>query len=528
MSGIEPTLQETPVRLTVTAVIVLYRMAPQQSPAFRSVMASRQRLAAEDGEVRVLLWDNSPCEGMAHELPEGVRYCADESNSGLAKAYNHALALATEHESEWLLTLDQDTAVPEDYFEKMAAAVQTSTRYAGIGAIVPQIAANGKQLSPNWFQFGAVPRWYRPGYKGVPRERVFAFNSAAMLKVAALRQAGGYGPRFWLDDSDAMIFSKLHEHGKRVYVSGNIQVEHEFSMKDMQRRMSPARYRNALLAETAFWDLRMNRTAGWERTLRLAVRLVKQWIRGDSPELRKITRDALMRRLFTSRRRRIEEWMRDTADRINPDVATNPGEPRISACMAAYNGEPYVEAQLRSILPQLKPTDEVIIVDDVSTDGTAARIVEIGDPRIRVLQHQRNRGVVATFEDALRAATGDILFLCDDDDLWAPTKARRFVELFKQRPDVEIVTSRVQMIDVARLADQPRRQVFSGILAKPFQESLPGIGDGDSGLALGAGTAISSAKRLPARCLDWDAQRPAGREGSIYQRRSSALPASHE
>jgi GT2 family glycosyltransferase len=449
MSGIEPAFRETSACLDVTVVIVLYRVAPNQSPAFRSVMASRARLDEAEGEVKVLLWDNSPAAGAENGLPEGVRYFADESNSGLAKAYSHALAWAAEHGSDWLLTLDQDTAVPEDFFEKMAAAANASTRYAGIGAIVPQIAADGRQLSPNWFQLGAIPRWYRPGYTGVPKESVFAFNSGAMLRVDALQQAGGYDPRFWLDDSDAMIFSKLHEHGKRVYVAGNIQVEHEFSMKDMQRRMSPARYRNALLAETAFWDLRMNRAAGWERTLRLMVRLVKQWFRGDSAELRRITREALSRRLFTSRRRRIEEWMQATADRVPVEARTSARmiEPRISACMAAYNGEAYVEAQLRSILLQLKATDEVIIVDDVSKDQTVARISEFADPRIRLLRHQKNLGVVATFEDALRSATGDILFLCDDDDLWAPSKARCFVELFRQRPDVEIVTSRVRMID---------------------------------------------------------------------------------
>ena len=435
--------------MRVTAVIVLYRMAPDESPAFRSVMASRARLNAALGEVRVVLWDNSPVAGAEQGFPEGVQYLADESNSGLAKAYNSALALAVSHGSEWLLTLDQDTAVPEDFFEKMAAAMLAGTRYAGVGAIVPQIATEGKQLSPNWFQFGAIPRWYRPGYNGVPREPVFAFNSGAMLSVAALQQAGGYDPRFWLDDSDAVIFSKLHEHGKRVYVAGDIQLVHEFSMKDMQRRMSPARYRNALLAETAFWDLRMNRAAGWERTLRLIVRIVKQWLRGDSAELRKITRDALIRRLFTSRRRRIQEWMQSTAEQVTADIASSSGtaEPKISACMAAYNGEPFVEAQLRSILQQLKPTDEVIIVDDVSTDATIKRIAEVTDPRIRLFRHARNRGVVATFEDALRAATGNILFLCDDDDLWAPTKASRFLELFHTRPEVEIVTSRVRMID---------------------------------------------------------------------------------
>jgi GT2 family glycosyltransferase len=285
MNCVAPTLMEGEVRLTVTAVIVLYRMELSQSPAYQSVMTARAALGADAGDVHVLLWDNSPGRSVEHDLPEGVAYFPDESNSGLATAYNRAIEWASLKGSDWLLTLDQDTAVPNDFFVKMRDASRTSARYAGIGAIVPQIVASGKHLSPNYFEFGAIPRWYRTGFEGVPTEPVFAFNSGAMLKVAALEQVGGYDPRFWLDNSDAMIFSKLHEHGKRVYVAGAIQVEHEFSMKDMQKRMSPERYRNALFAETAFWDLRMNWAAGWERTLRLALRLVKQWWRNDSTDL---------------------------------------------------------------------------------------------------------------------------------------------------------------------------------------------------------------------------------------------------
>lgn len=447
MSEVRPVFAETAIPLKVTAVIVLYRIAPADSPAFRSIMAARDFLSAGSGDVRVLLWDNSPAAGAGENLPERVDYFADESNSGLATAYNRALEWAELHGSNWLLTLDQDTAVPTDFFVKMAAAAQASTQYAGIGAIVPQIAAGAKQLSPNWFQFGAIPRWYRTGYVGVPSEAVFAFNSGAMLSVAALRQVGGYDPRFWLDDSDAMIFSKLHEHGKRVYVAGDIQVEHEFSMKNMQSRMSPARYENALLAETAFWDLRMNRAAGWERTLRLMVRMFKHWARGDSAELRRVTWRALMRRLFTSRRKRIEQWMRATDERVCSVQAPAPAVPKISVCMAAYNGGVFVDGQLRSILSQLGPRDELIVVDDGSKDDTPSRIEQAGDARIRLLRHLRNAGVVATFEDALRSATGQILFLCDDDDLWAPAKVRRFMDEFGNRRDVEIVTSRVRMID---------------------------------------------------------------------------------
>jgi glycosyltransferase involved in cell wall biosynthesis len=446
MSEIRPVFRKVATSLKVMVVIVLYRIAPKESPAFKSVMAARQEFGRDAGDVRVLLWDNSPMAGAGEGLPEGVAYFADDSNSGLATAYNRALEWAELHGAEWLLTLDQDTAVTAEFFEKMAAAAVESSRYSGIGAVVPQIAAGGKQLSPNWFQLGAIPRWYRSGYTGVPAEPVFAFNSGAMLRVDALKQVGGYDLRFWLDDSDAMIFSKLHEHGKRVYVAGDIQVEHEFSMKDMQRRMSPVRYRNALLAETAFWDLRMNRMAGWERALRLMVRMVKHWMRGDSAELRQITWQALMRRLFTSRRRRIEEWMRATEERVR-SAEQRSGEPRISACMAAYNGGPFVKAQMQSILTQLGPNDELVVVDDCSKDDTVERIEQVGDARVKLLRHERNAGVVATFEDALRCATGEVLFLCDDDDLWAPTKVQRFMEVFASRPDVEIVSSRVRIID---------------------------------------------------------------------------------
>lgn len=446
MSKVHPVFASASIPLKVTAVIVLYRMEAAKSPAFQSVMAARDEMGTDRGDVGVMLWDNSPVLDGNRNLPEDVHYCADESNSGLTTAYNRALAWAVEQRSDWLLTLDQDTAVPRDFFLKMAAAARESSRYAGVGAIVPQIAAGTRQISPNYFQFGAIPRWYRAGYVGVPAEPVFAFNSGAMLSTTALKQLGGYDPRFWLDDSDAMVFSKLHEHGKRVYVAGDIQVEHEFSMKDMQRRMSPERYRNALLAETAFWDLRMSRAAGWERTLRLALRLVKQWWRKDSAEMRRITWQALTRRLFTSRQKRISEWSLATQKYSASETVSNPTL-KVSVCMAAYNGGAFVEPQMRSILAQLKSQDEVVIVDDGSTDDTQRRIAQIGDVRVRIFRHERNAGVVATFEDALRLASGEILFLSDDDDVWAPTKVQQFLDAFENGPDVEIVQSRVRMID---------------------------------------------------------------------------------
>lgn len=100
------------------------------------------------------------------------------------------------------------------------------------------------------------------------------------------------------------------------------------------------------------------------------------------------------------------------------DLASS--RPRVSVCMATYNGAAFVADQIASILPQLWEGDELLIVDDASTDDTVAVLAGIEDARIQVHVHQQNRGYVRTFEEALRLASGDLLLLSDQDDVWTP------------------------------------------------------------------------------------------------------------
>jgi hypothetical protein len=80
MREIRPVFAESTTRLRVIVVIVLYRIAAKDAPAFRSVMTAREGFG-DAGEVGVLLWENSPAAGAGEGLPEGVAYFADESNS---------------------------------------------------------------------------------------------------------------------------------------------------------------------------------------------------------------------------------------------------------------------------------------------------------------------------------------------------------------------------------------------------------------------------------------------------------------
>ena len=90
--------------------------------------------------------------------------------------------------------------------------------------------------------------------------------------------------------------------------------------------------------------------------------------------------------------------------------------------MATYNGERFIREQIESIIVQLKVNDELIISDDSSTDNTLGIISQFDDSRIRVLTNQSFRSATRNFENALRHATGEVIFLSDQDDIWLPHK----------------------------------------------------------------------------------------------------------
>lgn len=99
-----------------------------------------------------------------------------------------------------------------------------------------------------------------------------------------------------------------------------------------------------------------------------------------------------------------------------PDEAEVP----VSVAMATYNGAAHVREQLDSILAQLGPHDEVVVVDDSSTDDTLDVLATVVDPRVRVIASPVNRGYVRAFEAALDQTRGQVVLLSDQDDVWRP------------------------------------------------------------------------------------------------------------
>ena len=116
----------------------------------------------------------------------------------------------------------------------------------------------------------------------------------------------------------------------------------------------------------------------------------------------------------------------------------------ISVCIAAFNGANYIREQISSVLPQLGENDEIVVSDDGSTDDTIAILESFKDQRIKLLVNEGKHGFIWNFENALKEAKGDIIFLCDQDDIWKPDKVKVVLSALK---DHDIVLHDAEIID---------------------------------------------------------------------------------
>jgi len=101
-----------------------------------------------------------------------------------------------------------------------------------------------------------------------------------------------------------------------------------------------------------------------------------------------------------------------------------PAAPEFTVIIPTRDRWPLLRTTLRSALAQEGVELEVVVVDDGSTDETAAGLAAVGDERVRVLRHASSRGVATARNAGVAAARGEWLAFLDDDDLWSPDKLR--------------------------------------------------------------------------------------------------------
>jgi glycosyltransferase involved in cell wall biosynthesis len=166
---------------------------------------------------------------------------------------------------------------------------------------------------------------------------------------------------------------------------------------------------------------------------------------------------------------RRDEWMSQMSTSI--EVGPNGGDDGTSVCMATFNGEKYVARQLESILEQLAANDEVIVVDDCSTDGTVKAVERLNDPRIAVHINDRNRREVCSFSRAISLAQRRYIFLSDQDDVWLPG---RVALIRKALQTALLATTNFEWIDQD---ERPLRVYCDGVLSRDSSRHFKNIAD---------------------------------------------------
>lgn len=125
----------------------------------------------------------------------------------------------------------------------------------------------------------------------------------------------------------------------------------------------------------------------------------------------------------------------------------------LSVVLCTYNGEAFLREQLSSLLSQSRLPDEIIIGDDGSTDASWD-ILEAFVPEARsrhidvqLIRQPVNLGYVKNFASMLRLAKGDVLFLCDQDDIWSADKLEVMAGRFRTDPSLMLLHSDARLID---------------------------------------------------------------------------------
>ncbi len=143
---------------------------------------------------------------------------------------------------------------------------------------------------------------------------------------------------------------------------------------------------------------------------------------------------------------------------------------RIAVVIPTWNREELVIPALESVFAQTRPADEVVVVDDGSTDGTVG-VLRRYEPRIRVVV-QSNRGAAAARNRGLAEVTSEWVAFLDSDDLWEPTKLERQAEVAdREAVDLVFCDSRPIDRDGRPLAGH-RKPVVGGDVTVPLFASV--------------------------------------------------------
>jgi len=121
--------------------------------------------------------------------------------------------------------------------------------------------------------------------------------------------------------------------------------------------------------------------------------------------------------------------------------------PSISVILPVYNGERYLRAAIESVLSQSHSDFELLVCDDMSSDGSWKLLQQFQDTRMRIIRHERNLGLFPTLNDLIGMAKGRFIRLWAQDDIMKSQCLATELEFHRRHPEVAMSYCAVDIID---------------------------------------------------------------------------------
>lgn len=232
--------------MQLTIVLVLYKQLLAESTSYQSLLQNQALLAGTN----LIIHDNSPApQPIPHTRGNwNIRYRHAPDNPGLATAYNLALqdALALGH--EWLLLLDQDTELQENYFLELFEIAPTAPE--NCVCVLPLVSDGLRQISPmNSLKVRASCKGISPGQHS---GHITAINSGACWRTQWLSSIGGFNPDFPLDYLDHWAFHQVQRANRQLYIL-HCQITQSLSLSN-RNQVSLSRYESIYESEYLFFS----------------------------------------------------------------------------------------------------------------------------------------------------------------------------------------------------------------------------------------------------------------------------------
>ncbi len=216
----------------------------------------------------LVVYDNSLEENANKvNIPENAVYFANKNNPGLAIPYNFALNLAIDKHSKWLMLLDHDTLLTEDYFLTVDQTLSKTRLEPNVVAVIPTVVSSGRIISPVKSTFF---NYHKPLNEiGIVNGEITGINSGSIINTEFLNTIGGFNIEYPLDYLDHWLFYTINKFSKFILVTNSV-IHQDLSIYNSHETFSERRYESIMLAKSTFYNYK-----GIKYRMRLKFSLLK-------------------------------------------------------------------------------------------------------------------------------------------------------------------------------------------------------------------------------------------------------------